>query len=539
MIFLLLSAVVLLALAYRLYGAFLERQFGIDAGARTPAHTLRDGLDYVPARTPVLMGHHFSSIAGAGPIVGPIIATAFFGWLPVVLWIVLGAIFIGGVHDYSALVISIRHQARSIAQVARELLSPRAHKLFLVFIWFTLVYVLTVFADLTAVTFTTDGGVATSSLLYVALAIVLGVLLYRLRVSLAAASVILVPLVFASIYVGQLIPLGTPAPIAHGDPKTTWTVILLAYCFIASITPVWVLLQPRDYLSSYLLFACLLGGAAGIVIGRPPLDTDPFLGFHADLGYLFPALFITVACGACSGFHSIVASGTTAKQLPSERAARPIAYGSMLVEALLAIIAVGTIVVAGGAMGGGSPPQLFAEGMGTFLRTLGIPHSLGKPFGLLALSTFLLTTLDTATRLARYILEELFETRSFKARLAATAATLALPLWFALIQLEDSAGRPIPVWQAIWPVFGSTNQLLGALALMTAAVWLRRRGTRALFVVIPMFFMLAVTLVALVQLIVAYGWSIIGSIAALLFVLSIVLGVESWRACAGGRAAAG
>lgn len=532
MIYLLLAAGVLFAFAYRFYGAFLERQFEIDPARRTPAHELRDGLDYVPARTPVLMGHHFSSIAGAGPIVGPIIAVAFFGWLPVVLWIVLGSIFIGGVHDFSSLAISIRHRAQSIAQVAKELLSPRAHKLFLIFIWFTLVYVLTVFADLTAVTFTADGGVATSSLIYIALAILLGLFMYGLRMSLAAASIILVPLVFASIYIGQLIPMGTPAPLAHGDPKTTWTIILLAYCFIASITPVWILLQPRDYLSSYLLLACIFGGAAGIVIGRPSLDTNPFLGFHAGLGYLFPALFITVACGACSGFHSVVASGTTAKQLPGERAARPVAYGSMLVEAMLALIAVGAIVVAGGSLSGGSPPQIFAQGMGTFLQTLGIPRSLGMAFGLLALSTFLLTTLDTATRLARYVIEELFGAWSFKAHVAATAATLALPLWFALIQIEDSEGRVIPVWEAIWPVFGSTNQLLGALALMTASVWLRRKGKRALFVIIPMFFMLAVTLVALVQLIAAFGWSVIGAIAALLLVLAIVLAVESWGAVA-------
>ncbi|MBI4720342.1 MAG: carbon starvation protein A [Chitinivibrionia bacterium] len=536
MVYLLLISIVLFILAYRWYGAFLERQFDIDPGRPTPAHVLRDGVDYVPARTPVLMGHHFSSIAGAGPIVGPIIAVSFFGWLPVVLWIVLGAIFIGGVHDYASLAMSIRHKAQSVAQITKDLLSPRAHKLFLIFIWFTLVYVLTVFVDLTAVTFMADGGVATSSAIYIALAILFGLFLYRLHLSLAAASIILVPFVFASVYIGQLIPMSHPAPIAHGDPKTTWTVILLGYCFIASVTPVWILLQPRDYLSSYLLFACILGGTAGILIGRPPLDTDPFLGFHTGLGYLFPALFITVACGACSGFHSVVASGTTAKQLSSERAARPVAYGSMLVESMLALIAVGAIVVAGGSMGGGSPPQLFAEGMGTFLQALGIPRSLGVPFGLLALSTFLLTTLDTATRLARYILEEFFNIWSYKTHLAATAATIAPPLWFALIRIEDSGGRVIPVWEAIWPVFGSTNQLLGALALMTAGVWLRRRGKRALFVFIPMFFMLSATLLALVQLVAAFGWSFIGGIAALLIILAVILGIESLKACARRRA---
>jgi carbon starvation protein len=529
-------AIVLFILGYRYYGAFLDRQFNIDPSHATPAHTSYDGLDYVPARTPVLMGHHFSSIAGAGPIVGPIFAVAIFGWLPAVLWIVLGSIFIGGVHDYSSLVISIRHKARSIAQVAKELMSPRAHKLYLVFIWFALVYVLTVFVDLTALTFKSDGGVATSSLLYIMLAVMLGVSLYRFKLSLPAASLVFVPLVFAAIYVGQLIPLGSPPAIAHGDPKTTWTVILLAYCFIASITPVWILLQPRDYLSSYLLFACIVGGIGGIFISHPPLDTRAFLGFHSEsLGYLFPALFITIACGACSGFHSIVASGTTAKQLGNEKSARPVAYGSMLVEGLLALIAVAAIVAAGGHIPKGSaPPQVFASGMGKFLGAFGIPGKLGISFGLLALSTFLLTTLDTATRLARYIFEELFNMWGIRAHILATTATLVLPLWLALVQIKDPAtGQVIPAWKAIWPVFGATNQLLGGLALLTVGVWLKRTGRRVLFATLPMAFMLAVTLFALVQLVIKHGVGVIGVIAALLFVLAVILIIEAVGAFSG------
>lgn len=529
MIYLLLTGVVLFALAYRFYGRFLDRRFDIDPGQPTPAHTHRDGLDYVPARTPMLLGHHFSSIAGAGPIVGPIIATALFGWLPVVLWIILGSIFIGGVHDYSSLVISIRHRARSIAQVAKELMSPVAHKLFLVFIWLTLVYVLTVFVDLTAVTFTSNGGVATSSVIYIGLAIMFGISLYRFRLPLAGASALFVPVIFLAVYIGQLIPLPVPAPLANNDPKTTWTVILLAYCFVASITPVWILLQPRDYLSSYLLLACIIGGMGGIIIGRPPLDTAAFLGFHSSIGYLFPALFITVACGACSGFHSIVASGTTAKQLGNERSARPVAYGSMLTEGALALIAVGAIVVAGGTLKSSSPTQLFADGMGSFLKAFGIPGHLGASFGLLALSTFLLTTLDTATRLARYVFEELFSLDGFRAHIVATVATLALPLWFALLSIEDASGSVIPVWKAIWPVFGSTNQLLGALALLTVGVWLRQTGRRSLFVIIPMCFMLAVTLLALVQLAFNFGTSVIGIIAGALLILAIILVVEALR----------
>jgi carbon starvation protein len=526
-------AIVLFVVAYRTYGRFLDRQFDIDPGNQTPAHTNFAGVDYVPARTPVLMGHHFSSIAGAGPIVGPIIAVAFFGWLPAVLWIIIGSILIGGVHDYSALVVSIRNKAKSVAQVAKTLMSPAAHKLYLVFIWLAMVYVLTAFVDLTALSFSQDGGVASSSTMYIGLAIVLGFLAYRMKFSLVKLSFIFVPLVFLSIWLGQLVPMNQPAPIAHGDSKTTWAVILLGYCFVASITPVWALLQPRDYLSSFLLVACVAGGLGGIIFGGHALDAPAFHGFSTNIGYLFPALFITIACGACSGFHSIVASGTTSKQLSDERSARPVAYGSMLVEGLLALISVSAVVVVGGTLSGNPPTTVFAQGMGTFFESFGVPRLLGTSFGLLALSTFLLTTLDTGTRLARYIFEELFDVWGMKAHITATVITLALPLWLALTQYHDPAGNPIPVWRAIWPVFGATNQLLGALALLTVGVWLKRTGRRTVFVVLPMLFMFAVTLLALAQLVIKERFNVIGSIAGFLLVLAVILIVEAARAIRG------
>jgi carbon starvation protein len=521
---------VLFVLAYRFYGRWLDKQFGMDPARVTPAQKNYDGIDYVPAKTPVLMGHHFSSIAGAGPIVGPIIAVSFFGWLPAVLWIILGSILIGGVHDYSALVVSIRHKAQSIAQVAKRLTSPTANKLYLVFIWLAMVYVLTAFVDLTASSFVADGGVASSSTMYIGLALLLGFFGYRLRLPLGWLSVVFVPLVFLIIWLGQTVPMGAPAAIAHGDPKTTWALILLGYCFVASITPVWVLLQPRDYLSSFLLVACVIGGLLGIVFGNHTYDVAPFLGFNTSIGMLFPALFITIACGACSGFHSIVASGTTAKQLNNERNARPVAYGSMLVEGMLALIAVSAIIVAGGALDGKAPTVVFAEGMGKFVGALGVSPALGTSFGLLALSTFLLTTLDTGTRLARYILEELFGVWGMKAHVFAAVVTLVLPAWLSLTQFTDAQGAAVPVWRAIWPVFGATNQLLGALALLTVSVWLKRTGRRTFFTVIPMLFMFAVTLLALAQLVIREQFNVIGVIAGLLFVLAIVLIVESVRA---------
>ena len=535
MVALLLVAIVVFAIAYRFYGRFLDRQFGIDPERKTPAHTQQDGVDFVPTRTPVLMGHHFSSIAGAGPIVGPVIAVAFFGWLPAVIWIILGSILIGGVHDYSALLVSIRHRAKSIAQVARRTMSPLAHRLYLAFIWLAMIYVLVAFVDLTAGSFKADGGVASSSLMYIGLAVVMGILVYRRGMSLVRASLIFVPLVFLAIVLGQKVPFPELPAIAHGDPKTTWTVILLGYCFVASIAPVWLLLQPRDYLSAYLLIACVVGGIAGIALGGYSLDTPAFLGFQTNIGYLFPALFITIACGACSGFHSVVASGTTSKQLSDERAARPVAYGSMLTEGLLALISVCAIVVVGGTLAGRSPTEAFGAGIGTFLSSFGVPEALGTSFGLLALSTFLLTTLDTGTRLSRYVFEEFFDIWSKKWHLVATAATLVLPLWLALTEYRDADGQVIPVWRAIWPVFGATNQLLGALALLTVGVWLKRTGRRTIFVIIPMLFMFAVTLLALVLLVWQSDILVIRSIAGFLFVLALILIYEAIRAFGRGR----
>ena len=547
-----LGSIAAFVVAYFTYGKYLGRVFGLGTGQPTPAHTLHDGRDYHPARPSVLVGHHFSSIAGAGPIVGPILATVAFGWLPAVGWIVFGAIFIGAVHDYGALAVSIRHRALSIAQVVREHMSVRANKLFLVFIWLTLVYVLVVFLDLTAVTFAPrvsaatpgataamqrGGGVATSSILFIALALALGTALSRLKVRLLPASLVFVPLVFAAIWAGQRAPLASDLlPAINGSPTTTWALVLLLYCALASVLPVWLLLQPRDYLSSFLLYACLGGGVAGVVAsvvtaGAPTVQYPAFLGVHhARLGYIYPALFITIACGACSGFHSIVASGTTAKQLDREQDARTVGYGSMLLEGVLGLLAVITVAILtpGSEVLRQHPTMVFASGLSQFLALLGIAPEVGKGFGLLALSTFLLTTLDTGTRLGRYIFEELWGLKLRGARWISTAATLALPLAFSLMTFRDpDTGQAIAVYRLVWPVFGATNQLLGALALLVISVWLRRTGRNPWVTVLPMIFMTSVTLLALVQLVYKNGLSLVGGIAAALLALALVLLVEA------------
>ncbi len=524
-------AAAIFAVAYFTYGRqFLQKAVGTDHSSPTPSHTHYDGVDYVPAKAPVLLGHHFSSIAGAGPIVGPIIAAAAFGWIPAFLWILVGAIFIGGVHDFTSIMASIRHRARSVGEIAALYMSPLSYRLLLLFIWLTLCYVLVVFLDLTSVTFAKSGGVASSSMIYIVLALLFGLTVYRWKVSILRASLIFVPLVFVAIDAGQQIPLtfgflGANASIA-------WDAVLLIYCFAASVTPVWILLQPRDYLASYLLYAAILVSVLGIVFGGLPAVYPGFVTWNdPHLGPMFPILFITVACGAVSGFHSIVGSGTTAKQLNSEKDALTIGYGGMLLEGMVAVIAVITVLIVPLGHAAGAPTQVFAFGMSRFFSALHMPGELGTQFGLLAISTFLLTTLDTCTRLCRYVFQEFFAMKNKAGRFVATFVSLVLPAVLVLITFKDPAsGQVIPAWKAIWPVFGATNQLLAALALMVVAMWLQAVGKKVWFVVVPMAFMLVMTVWSLIILVAAPGTTaVVRWVAGFLLALALILAFEALR----------
>ena len=526
-------SVILFAIAFKYYGKFLETRFDIDNNKPTPSHTDYDGVDRVPANRSVLLGHHFSSIAGAGPIVGPIFASLVFGWLPTLLWLIVGAIFIGGVHDFSSMIASIRHKARSIAEIAKEHMSPLSYKLLLLFIWLSLIYVLTVFTDLTSSSFVADGGVATSSLLFMGLAIGFGIVVYRMKFPVFWSSLIFVPLVFAAVWVGQLIPIpgGSFSIFGLGAAKV-WDIILVIYCLIASTTPVWILLQPRDYLSSYLLYASVFGGFFGIVFGGYAMQFPAFKTYSDPLaGSLFPILFITVACGACSGFHSIVASGTSSKQLDKESDTRIVGYGAMLIEGLVGVIALATVIIlaTNDPLTSKEPLAVYAAGMSKFLSIFGIPVKLGQSFALLALSTFILTSLDTATRLGRYIFEEFFNLKGKGSRYLSTIATLILPAVFVLITLKDPKGNPIPAWKAIWPVFGATNQLLAGIVLLVIVVWLKKLKKKALFALLPMVFMNVMTIWALILLIVKYGFALIGIISWVLLALAFILILESYK----------
>jgi len=488
-----LGSAVLLLLGYWLYGNVLSRWFRLDPEAKTPAVDQRDDVDYVPIEPKFLFGQHFSAIAAAGPIVGPILAGVMFGWVPALIWIILGSIFIGGVHDLGALVASVRHKARSIAEIVREHMNRRSYVLFLLFIWITLVYIVVAFTDIVATSFVgrqtledgtviSGGGIATSSMLYLVLPVVMGLLLRCTRLSLQWATAIFLPLVGVAIWAGPYLPLDLAAILGITDAGAArvWDVALLVYCVIASMVPMWLLLQPRGHLGGYFLLLALGGGMLGILLGGKPILYPAFTGWTTAKGEtLFPILFITIACGACSGFHALVASGTTCRQLRRETDAKVIGYGGMLMEGMVAVVSLCCVMMlapGASALGGGQPKAnlVYGLGMGSFLQVVGIPVGFAVSFALLAFTTFVYDTLDVSTRLGRYILQELTGWQGPTGRWAATLLTTATPLFFVMQRLHDAAGKPIPAWRMFWSLFGASNQLLAALALVGVTVWLYR-----------------------------------------------------------------
>ncbi len=514
-LFLILIAAAVFLVGYTTYGAYLSKKWGIDPSRKTPAHTINDGVDYVPAKAPVLLGHHFSSIAGAGPIVGPI-GAAIFGWVPVFLWIVVGSLFFGGVHDMGALFASVRHDGKSLGEVIGSTMGKSGKKLFAVFAWLTLLLVVAAFTNIVANTFVAVPEAATASCLFIVVAVGFGVFVYRRGVSLAIGSVIGVALLLLSIYLGTLFPIMLS--------KTAWMLILIGYIFVASVTPVWILLQPRDYLNSFLLYAMLIGGFVGVIFMNPKLELAPVTGFNINNATLFPMLFVTVACGAISGFHSLVGSGTTAKQIDSEKDIKLVGYGSMLIEGVLATLAIITAGYIGSdklaeLLANGGPVNVFSSGLGEFMTAFGLPLATGKSFTALAISAFALTSLDTATRLARFIFQEFFDNDEQAGTSIVTNRYVS-----TMITVVLGGGLAFKGWTSIWPLFGSANQLLAALALLALSVWLKQAGKEYKMASIPMVFMFAVTLVALVQLMIAnVGNVILFGFAVALFILAIIL----------------
>ncbi len=539
------TVLVVLALGYRFYGRLIARQYALSTTQDTPAHLRNDGVDFVPTRPFYLFGQHFSAIAAAGPIVGPILACQQFGWMPALLWITVGVIFIGAVHDFTTLVASVRHGGQSIAEVVKANLGPRAWLAILAFIWLALIYVIVAFVDVTAGSFTTKaqpgitstfdqgGAVALAGILYLGLALVMGVVERWLRPPLWLSTLIFVPLIFVAVWVG------TEHSTWLAFDWEVWVVLILAYCFVASLSPMWLLLQPRGYLGGFVLYAALLIGTLGIFIGGFEVARPAFRGFDTGgpTGLLFPYLFVTIACGACSGFHGLVCSGTTSKQIDREQHCHPIGYGAMLLEAFVAVIALATImIVAPSADGKLAPPDaVYASGIGRFLEALtGIDPVAATTFGAMVLSTFIFDTLDSATRLGRYILQELFGRRDRTTGIIATLITVKVPLSFLLSSGQGS-------FRLFWTLFGTSNQLLAALSLLAITVWLRKLQKPVWYTVAPMVLVMAVTVVALVlqtrtlvDATVPTGsapW-INGLVSAVLLALAatlVVFAVRAWR----------
>lgn len=541
---LLIGSAIILAIAYFLYGGFLSKVLGIDGKRKTPAHVLRDDIDYVPTHPAVLFGHHFASIAGAGPIVGPILA-GYFGWGSVILWVLVGGIFIGAMHDMVSLYLSVRHKGQSIATVIETVLGKPGRLLFLLFCWSTLILVCAEFVRQVAATFIPHPEVASSSLLFIGLALIFGCVVYRLKLNLIAATAIFVPIMFYFVHLGEVIPLDLTKlfNLDKSQAQTAWTLILLGYCFLASTLPVWLLLQPRDYLNSYLLYAMIFLGFIGVFVAMPHISMEPFTSLtpKSAAGHelpLFPILFITVACGACSGFHSLVASGTTAKQIDNERHIQPVAYGGMLLEsilAVLALIAVGTMTCGGlteAIKGGQTPVALFSKGLAGFCTKLGLPEQSAFTFMCLSVSAFLLTSVDTATRLARFTWQELFSMIPQKAENRKTGIVVKLlgnmyvatGLVIGLVALL-LLGNPEAA-KNLWTIFASANQLLAGLTLFTASLWLYKNHMAYWVTLMPMLFMLAVSSTGLYMLSTGAwksGNTTLGTVTAILLVLAAIL----------------
>ena len=558
-ILMMVIAIVVLGGAYLLYGRYLEKKWGIDPNAKTPAYEMEDGVDYVPADTNVVFGHQFASIAGAGPINGPIQA-ALFGWLPVMLWILIGGVFFGAVQDFASMYASVKNKGRTIGYIIEEYIGKLGKKLFLLFCWLFCILVVAAFADVVAGTFngftaneagelmkvTANGAVATTSMLFIIEAVALGMLVKYGKLPKGLNTVIAVAMLVVAVAVGLKFPIF----LSRG----VWHIIIFLYIMVACVVPVWALLQPRDYLNSYLLVFMIAAAVVGIFVANPACNLEAFSGFHVDGQYLFPILFVTIACGAVSGFHSLVSSGTASKQIKNEKNMLPVSFGAMLMESMLAIIAL--IAVASfadgeaAAAGLTTQPQIFAGAIANFLTAAGLPYSLVFTLINLAVSAFALTSLDSVARVGRLSFQEFFmedetegkETGSFIKLMTnkyfATALTLILAYLLAKVGYAE-----------IWPLFGSANQLLSVLALVACAVFLKKTNRQGAMLWIPMVFMMAVTFTALGMTIfklgsaffttgLSFGNTLQLVFAVLLLILGVIVAIQGIQKLVGNDKAA-
>ena len=490
-----LIGIVALSAGYLLYGRWLAKKWGIDPKAKTPAYTHEDGQDYVPSSKFTVFSHQFSSIAGAGPVTGPILASVF-GWVPVLLWLIIGGLFFGAVQDFGALYASVKNEGKSMGMIIEKYIGKTGRKLFMLFCWLFTLLVIAAFTDMVAGTFNGVGldsaetayansAAASISMLFIVVAVIFGVIQKHVgKMNEWVKAVVAIALLVAMFAVGMKLPIYAS--------KTAWIYIIMAYLFLASVLPMWLLMQPRDYMTTFMLLGMIIGAVVGVVVAHPQMQLNAFNGFNVNGSGLFPTLFVTIACGAVSGFHSLVSSGTSSKTVSNEKDMPMIGYGAMVVESLLGIVAlvvVGAVAVA-----------IFSSGVAGFLEKLGVPVQVATVFMTMCVSALALTSLDSVARIGRMSFQELFYGESTDPKQMTPAQRVLTNKYFAtVITLFFGYLLTLGGYSNVWPLFGSANQLLAAMVLIALAVFLKTTGRTGWTLYIPMFVMLAVTFTALVQ----------------------------------------
>ena len=502
-----LIGIVALSAGYLLYGRWLAKKWGIDPKAKTPAYTHEDGQDYVPSSKFTVFSHQFSSIAGAGPVTGPILASVF-GWVPVLLWLIIGGLFFGAVQDFGALYASVKNEGKSMGMIIEKYIGKTGRKLFMLFCWLFTLLVIAAFTDMVAGTFNGVGldsaetayansAAASISMLFIVVAVIFGVIQKHVgKMNEWVKAVVAIALLVAMFAVGMKLPIYTS--------KTAWIYIIMAYLFLASVLPMWLLMQPRDYMTTFMLLGMIIGAVVGVVVAHPQMQLNAFNGFNVNGSGLFPTLFVTIACGAVSGFHSLVSSGTSSKTVSNEKDMPMIGYGAMVVESLLGIVAL--VVVGAVAVGGtkpeGTPFAIFSSGVAGFLEKLGVPVQVATVFMTMCVSALALTSLDAVARIGRMSFQELFSVDDMEH--AAPWRKLFCNTYFATIVTLVCGFVLTKIGYAnIWPLFGSANQLLSALVLLTLCVFTKVTGRSNKMLFPPLIIMLCVTFTALVQRLIA------------------------------------
>ena len=536
-----LIGIVALGAGYLFYGRWLAKKWGIDPNAKTPAYTHEDGQDYVPSSKFTVFSHQFSSIAGAGPVTGPILASVF-GWVPVLLWLIIGGLFFGAVQDFGALYASVKNEGKSMGMIIEKYIGRTGRKLFMLFCWLFTLLVIAAFTDMVAGTFVGKGvegmtditsyansAAASISMLFIVVAVIFGLIQKKVgKMNEVVRAVVAIALLVVMFAIGMKLPIYAT--------KNAWIYIVMAYLFLASVMPMWLLMQPRDYMTTFMLLGMIIGAVVGVLVAHPSMQLNAFNGFSVvdaagAKSYLFPTLFVTIACGAVSGFHSLVSSGTSSKTISNEKDMPMVGYGAMVVESLLGIVAlvvVGAVAV-NGTKPDGTPFAIFSSGVAGFLEKLGVPNHVATVFMTMCVSALALPSLDSVARIGRMSFQELFYgDTTDPEKMPAWQRVLTNKYFATVITLFFGYLLTLGGYTNVWPLFGSANQLLAALVLIALSVFLKTTGRTGWTLYAPMFVMLAVTFTALVQKTIALVTNIVNGQATLLvdglqFIVAILL----------------